>query len=105
MPSVYLKLSKGSQPKIQVCLDKHKPWTIPSANMTFTTLQNYITNMVVGKHGIRTFKVVIIVLLFDIFVPKIAHPLLCLDNCDVWIYLNEIVFMKKLFTFIIGHLC
>ena len=42
MPSVYLTLSKESQPRISVCLDKHKLWTIPSANMTFTTLQNYI---------------------------------------------------------------
>ena len=81
MPLVYLKLSKGSQPKIQVCLDKHKPWIIPSANMTFTTLQNYITNMVVGKHGIQTFGVVLVVLLIllllvDVFVPISAQPYL-----------------------------
>ena len=48
--------------------------------MTCIGSQNY-TNLVVGKHGIQTSEVVIIVLLllylsFDAFVPTSAHPLL-----------------------------
>jgi hypothetical protein len=35
-------------------------WTIPTANMMYTTSQNY-TNMVVGKHGIQTFEVNVVV--------------------------------------------
>ena len=70
----------------------HEFWTIPTANMRYTRLQNY-TNMVVGKHGIQTFKVVVVVLLllllsFDVFVPTSAHPLLFLDKWFVQIYLN-----------------
>ena len=62
-------------------MDDH--WTIPTTNMTYIGSQNY-TNMVVGKGGIQTFKVVIVVLLllllsFDAFVPTSAHPLLFLD--------------------------
>ena len=34
-------------------------WVIPITNMTFTRLQNY-TNVLVDKHGIQTFEVVII---------------------------------------------
>ena len=55
-----------------------------SCNMMYTRLQNY-TNMVVGEHGIQTFRLVINVLLllllllmFDVFVPTSAHPLLFL---------------------------
>ena len=33
-------------------------WIIPTVDMAYTRLQNY-TNMVVGKHGIQTFKVVV----------------------------------------------
>ena len=60
--------------------------------MTHTTSQNY-TNMVVGEHGIQTFKVVDVVLLllllsFDVFVPTIAHPLLFSNKWIVQIYLN-----------------
>ena len=41
--------------------------------MMYTRLQDY-TNMVVGEHGIQTFKVVVVVLLillllFDVFPP------------------------------------
>jgi hypothetical protein len=62
----------------------HDFWTIPTANMTYTRLQNY-TNMVVGKHGIQIFEVVVGVLLLfllslDVFVPTSAHPLLFLDE-------------------------
>ena len=51
--------------------------------MTNTT-QNY-TIMMVGEHGIQTFEVVVVVLLFlmllfGVFVPTSAHPLLSLDN-------------------------
>ena len=54
----------------------HEFWTIPTANMTYTRSQNY-TNMVVDKHGIQTFEVVVVVLLsFYVFVPTSAHPLL-----------------------------
>ena len=40
---------------------------------------------VVGKHGMQTFKVVVVVefllvLSFDVFMPKSAHPLLQLDK-------------------------
>ena len=53
----------------------HAFWTIPTANMTYTRLHN--TNMVGGEHGIHTFEVVVVVLLsFDVFVPKNTHPLL-----------------------------
>ena len=55
----------------------HELWTIPTANMTYTRSQNY-TNKVVGEHGIQTFEVVIIVLLFlllsfDVLVPTSAQ--------------------------------
>jgi hypothetical protein len=45
------------------------------------------TNMTVGEHEI-TFEVVVIVLLFDVFVPMNAHPLLLLNKQFVQIYLN-----------------
>ena len=50
------------------------------ANMMYTWLQNYI-DMVVGKHKIQIFEVVIVVLLFlllsfDIFVLTSAHPII-----------------------------
>ena len=50
-----------------------------NCNMTYTKSQNY-TNMVVGKHGIQTMGVVLVVLLFmllliDVLVPTSAHPL------------------------------
>ena len=62
----------------------HDYWTIPTANMMYTRSQNY-TMMVVGKHGIHTFKVMVVVLLLlllllDVFVPISAHPLLYLDK-------------------------
>ena len=51
----------------------HEFWIIPIVNMTYTRSQNY-TNMVVGEHGIQTFELVVVVLLsFDIFVPKSAQ--------------------------------
>ena len=33
----------------------HEFWTISTANMRYTRLQNY-TRMVVGKHGIQAFE-------------------------------------------------
>ena len=51
---------------------------VSTANLMYTRLQNY-TNMVVGEHGIQTFKVLVVVLLllllsFDVFVPTSAYP-------------------------------
>ena len=62
----------------------HEFWTILTANMTYTKLQNY-TNMLVGEHEIQTFKVMVVLLLllllsFDIFVPTNAHSLLFLES-------------------------
>ena len=62
----------------------HEFWTISTIDMTYTRLQNY-TNMVVGEHGIQTFKVGVIMLLllllsFDVFVPTSAHFLLFFDK-------------------------
>jgi hypothetical protein len=37
-------------------------WTIPIANMAYTRSQTY-TNMMVGKHGIQTLKIMVIMLL------------------------------------------
>ena len=49
----------------------------PTVDKMYTTLQNY-TNMLVGKHGIQTFKVVLLLLLllFDVFDPTSAYLLL-----------------------------
>jgi hypothetical protein len=62
----------------------HGFWTIPTANMTHTTSQNY-TNMMVDEHGIQIPKVVVVMLLllmlsFNIFVPTSAQSLLFLDK-------------------------
>ena len=59
-------------------------WTIPIVNITYTRSQN-CTNMVIGEHGIQTFKVVGVVMLFlllsiNIFVPTSAHLILCLGK-------------------------
>lgn len=60
--------------------------------MDFQRSQNY-TNTVVGKDETQTFEVVIFMLLvlllsFDVFVPKNAHPFFCLDKWLSQIYLN-----------------
>ena len=60
--------------------------------MTYVTSQNY-TNMVVGKHGIQTFKVTLFVVLFslspfDVFIPANTHPLVFGDKWFIQIYLN-----------------
>lgn len=52
-------------------------WTIPTANITYTILQNY-TTMVVGKDEIQPFEVKVVVLiflmlLFDDFIPTNAY--------------------------------
>ena len=49
-------------------------------NIVYTGSQNY-TNMVVGEHGIQTIEGVVDILLFlrllfDVFAPTNAHPLL-----------------------------
>ena len=43
----------------------HEFWTNPTVIMTYTRSQNY-TNMVVGEHGMQTFEVVVVMLLFFI---------------------------------------
>ena len=53
-------------------------WTLPTVNVMYTRSQNY-TNMVVGEHGIQTFKVALVVLLlllllFDVLVPQVHIP-------------------------------
>ena len=59
----------------------HEFWTILATNVTYTRSQNY-TNMMVGKHGIQTFKVMVVVLLFFLLlfiyllVPTSVQPLL-----------------------------
>jgi hypothetical protein len=63
----------------------HKFWTILTTNMVvYTILQNY-TSMVVDKHGIQTFKVLVVVLLllllsFDVLVPTNASPLVFMNK-------------------------
>ena len=52
----------------------HEFRTILIVSMTYTRLQNY-TNMGIGEHGIQTLQVVLVVLLFDVFVPTSVHPL------------------------------
>ena len=56
----------------------HELWTISIVNMMYTRSQNF-TNMVVGQHGIQTFKVVLVVLLLlllslDILSPQVHIP-------------------------------
>jgi hypothetical protein len=58
----------------------------------YTRSQNW-TNLVVGKHEIQTFEVVVVVLLFlllsfGVFVPTNAHPLVFIDKWFAQIYLN-----------------
>ena len=66
---------------------------IPTTNVLYTRFQKY-TNMVVGKHEIQTFKVVVVVLLFlllsfdVVFVPTNGPHLLFLDKWFVQLYLN-----------------
>jgi hypothetical protein len=65
---------------------------ISLANMTYIRSQNY-TNIVVGKHRLQAFDVVVVMLLlmllsFDVFVPKSAHLLLFLDKQFVHLCLN-----------------
>ena len=55
----------------------HEFWTILIVNMTYVRLQNY-TNVMVGKHGIQTFNVVIVVLLLllllHVLSPQVHIP-------------------------------
>jgi hypothetical protein len=51
---------------------------MPTANLTYGKSQNF-TNIMIGKHGLRTFKVVLVVLLplllaFDVFSPQMHIP-------------------------------
>jgi hypothetical protein len=59
-------------------------WTLPTTNMIDTTSQNYI-NLVVGEHGIQTFKIVVVVLLllllsFDVFFPHKLTSLITFEQ-------------------------
>ena len=65
----------------------HEFWATPTAKLTYTRLQ-YYTNKVVGELGLQMFKIVVVVLSFDNFVPTSAHPLLFLDKWFLQIYLN-----------------
>ena len=64
----------------------YKIWTIPIINMMHSTSQNY-TNMVVGEHGIRTFKVAVVMLLLLLLSLMFFCPHKCtcvskrLDTC------------------------
>ena len=51
-----------------------KLWKNPPANMMYTRSQNY-TNMVIGKHGIQTFEVVVVtfVVVCLMFLPPQLH--------------------------------
>jgi hypothetical protein len=58
----------------------HKLWIISTTNVMYTRLQNY-TNLMIDKHELQTFEVVVVVLLlvllsFDVLVPTSAHPIL-----------------------------
>ena len=47
---------------------------MPTANLTYNKSQNY-TNIMIGKHELQTFKVVVVVLLaFDVFSPQMHIP-------------------------------
>ena len=52
----------------------HEFWTIPTANMMYTRLQNYMS-MVVGKHGIQAFEVEVVVSLLLKFLSLHVHIL------------------------------
>lgn len=58
--------------------------------MMYTRLQNY-TNIVIVKLGIQAFEVVVVVLflllLFNVFVPRSAHPLI-IERWLVQVYFN-----------------
>ena len=67
----------------------HEFWTIFIVAMMYTRLQNY-TNIVIVKLGIQAFEVVVVVLfllLFNVFVPRSAHPLI-IERWLVQIYFN-----------------
>ena len=68
----------------------HDLWTLLPDDITRISWQNY-TNMVIGEHGIQTFKVVVILLLllvlsFDVLVLKSANPLLLRGHVIVKLY-------------------
>ena len=80
---------------------KHEFWTIPTANMTYTSSQNY-TNMVISEHGME-YKHSKLWLLCYCFCcchlmflsPTSAHPLFFVFKWIVQIYLNG--------TFVTGY--
>ena len=51
----------------------------------------------------KTFEVVLVVLLFDVFAPVSAHPLLFLDNLFVQIYSVELYISYLVELFIHPH--
>ena len=60
----------------------HEFWTISTANMMYTRLQNY-TKAVIDEHEMQTFEDVVVVLFllllsFDVFVP--TNALITLNN-------------------------
>ena len=52
----------------------HEFWTIHIVNMMYNTSQNY-TNMMVGEHGIQTFEVVIVVVIWCFCPYKCTSPI------------------------------
>ena len=64
-------------------------WILDSiaSNMAYTRLQNY-TNMMVGKHGIQIFEVMVCYVIAFIvvvwcFISKNTHPLLYLGKSSI----------------------
>jgi hypothetical protein len=53
--------------------------TISTTNKTYTWLQNH-TNMVVGEHGVQTFKVVVVVLALDFLSPQMHTFLIIFEQ-------------------------
>ena len=84
----------------------HKFWTIPTVNITYISFWTY-TSMVVGEHGIQTFKVVVVVLFaFGIviwcFCPHKCTSLSFLDKQFVQIYFNVSSLHPNLFEISCG---
>ena len=62
----------------------HRSWALPTINTTYIRLQNH-TNLIVGEHGIQTFKTVVVVVLllllsFDVFSPHMGTSLIIFEQ-------------------------
>ena len=79
----------------------HEIWTMSTANMTYNKSQNY-TNIMIGKHRLQTFEVVVVVLLlllltFHVFSLQMHIPYYFLDQWSIQIYLDVNSFTFNLF--------